>query len=110
MRILFLDDNAARAAAFRTKYPEMVWVSTCEECIDALLTVTWDMVCLDYDLSGESASQVFYWLVKNIPSCRIVIHSTNLYAAVEQAARLRGVGLSVDVVPFTFAPGGPFNL
>jgi hypothetical protein len=53
---------------------------------------------------------VFNWIALHRPLCRIVIHSTNLAASVEQAARLQGLGLCVFVVPFTFAPGGPYNL
>ena len=112
MRILFLDDNPARAAAFRTKYPDLVWVKTCAECIDRLQGSIWDMVCLDYDLAdGQNAVPVYAWIGHHKPTIGpIVIHSTNLAAGTEHAERLRELGEIVFYVPFTFAPGGPFNL
>ena len=51
-RILFLDDDPARAEIFLAENPEAVWVQTADECI-ARLEEDWDEVHLDHDLGGE---------------------------------------------------------
>jgi hypothetical protein len=51
-RILFLDDDPARAEIFLAENPDAIWVETASDCI-ARLEEPWDEVHLDHDLGGE---------------------------------------------------------
>lgn len=98
---------------FRTKYPDAVVVSTVAACIAALSGVrtVYDIVCLDYDLDGETSADVAAWMVKHHPIVSyVVIHSTNLVGAMDLFTTLLNGGYRVVYLPFTEAPGGPFNL
>lgn len=98
---------------FRTKYPGAVIVETVTACIAALSGVrtVYDIVCLDYDLGEETSAEVATWMVKHRPMIRyVVIHSTNLVGAMDLLTTLQGGGYRVLYLPFTEAPGGPFNL
>ena len=108
-RVLFLDDQARRADVMRTKYPEMMWALTSAEAIRLLDSEPWDLVSLDYDLAdGDCGMLVADWLAPRYPATLVVVHSTNLVGASRMMARL--LLHHPLYVPFTFTPGGPFNL
>lgn len=112
MTILFLDDSPTRTAFFRTKYPEAICVTTSEACIASLMQGPYDLLCLDYDLAEEDTGMVVVeWLVHRRPhGGTIVIHSTNLPAAMAMFGLLQANGYVVAYVPFRYDAGGPFHL
>jgi hypothetical protein len=121
-RILFLDDNPIRAAAFLAARPEAVWVQTAEECV-AHLAEPWDEVHLDHDLGGEvfvdherddCGMAVIRWICQqprpHLRSTRFVIHSHNVNAACMMAMHLEVTGYDVQTCPFgsqPFSTGSP---
>lgn len=113
MKILFLDDRAVRRVAFLTKHPQAVCVETSDECIFKLKQESWDMVCLDHDLqNGDTGMRVVEWIISQAvqPPALFIIHSTNLFFAMQMLQRLKGSGYFATYVPFDMSPGGPFNL
>lgn len=112
MSILFLDDSPVRTELFRTKYPEAVCVSTSCACIVRLQQRAYHLVCLDHDLVGlDTGMHVALWIRANTPRIRhIVIHSTNLGAALDMVFLLREAGYHVEYVPFQHGQGGPWSL
>ena len=112
MRILFLDDDPIRAAAFAAGCPLAVWVQTAEQCRE-LLEEAWDEVHLDHDLGGEAfvdqdrddcGMAVVRWLCEqphaHLAGTRFVIHSHNDNAACIMALHLEVMGYRVQVQPF----------
>jgi hypothetical protein len=111
-RILFLDDDPQRAAAFALEYPRMVWVQTVEDCLGQLAE-PWDVVHLDHDLGGETfvdgdrddcGMAVVRWLSgeprPHLKETDFVIHSHNENAACVMALHLEEVGYRVKSMPF----------
>lgn len=123
-RILFLDDEETRAAAFLSVYPEAVWVRSASECLEQLAHA-WDEVHLDHDLGGETyvdmeredcGMAVVRWLCREprghlIPT-RFVVHTRNANASCVMLLHLREVGFEAEARPFSIdqaANGSPGN-
>jgi hypothetical protein len=117
-RILFLDDDPGRAAAFLAAHPAAVWVRTAEQCL-ARLEEAWDEVHLDHDLGGEvlvdtgredCGMAVVRWLClvpqAHLRDTRFVIHSHNVNAAWLMVKQLQAMGLDVRACPFGTSPRG----
>ena len=117
-RILFLDDDPSRAAAFLGGHPDAVWVQTADECL-ARLAEPWDEVHLDHDLGGEvhvdhdrvdCGMGVVRWLDLEprpyLQAARFFVHTHNLNAACLMALHLQGMGFTVEVRPFAMDPPG----
>ena len=111
-RLLFLDDDPARAQAFLTDNPAAVWVQTVVECL-ARLEESWDEVHLDHDLGGERyvdlgredcGMEVVRWLClesrPHLLSTRFYIHSHNANAATIMVAQMSVAGYQVEFRPF----------
>jgi hypothetical protein len=111
-RILFLDDDPARAEAFRARYPHAIWARTAEEC-QARLAEPWDVVYLDHDLGGETfvdherddcGMEVVRWLDReprpHLQGTRFVVHTRNPNAACIMVVHLEAMGYSAQAVPF----------
>ena len=124
-RILFLDDDPARAEIFLAENPEAVWVQTADACIGRLEEV-WDEVHLDHDLGGERfvdlsrddcGMAVVRWLClephPHLRQTRFLVHSHNPIAAGMMAMQIHVAGFHVENRPFGVAttlpaPGDPF--
>jgi hypothetical protein len=111
-RVLFLDDDDERAAAFLAVYPEAVWVRTAEQCLERL-EEPWNEVYLDHDLGGEvfvdlsreeSGMAVVRWLCltsrAHLKATRFVVHSHNMNAAWLMVMQLQAVGFKARACPF----------
>ncbi len=118
-RVLFLDDDSARAAVFLTENPEAVWVQTVAECL-ARLEEPWDEVHLDHDLGGEQfvdcdrpdcGMEVVRRLCLRPRGClrdaRFRVQTHNLAAATVMEERLTSSGYAVEVRPFGDRQGPP---
>ena len=116
MRILFLDDDPIRAAAFTLTRPEAVWVTTVEDCLTRLVEV-WDEVHLDHDLGGEAfvdherddcGMAIVRWLCHeprgHLVATRFFIHSHNENASCIMALHLEVMGYRVEARPFGRQP------
>lgn len=115
-RILFLDDDPARAAAFLNQHPDASWVETVDDCI-AALREPWDEVHLDHDLSGEHfvdhdrddcGMEVVRWLCDephpHLDATSFVIHTHNPNAALAMVFQLQSMGYRVQERPFGAPP------
>jgi len=118
-RILFLDDDPARAEIFLAENPEAVWVETASECI-ARLEEPWDEVHLDHDLGGERfvdlsredcGMEVVRWLClephPHLLRTQFLVHSHNPVAAGMMAMQIRVSGFQVESRPFGVATNLP---
>ena len=118
-RILFLDDDPARATEFLTENPDAVWVETVADCLRALCE-PWDEVHLDHDLGGESfvdhdrddcGMAVVRWLCEaprpHLKSSVFVIHTHNADAALAMMFQLQSMGYIVQERPFGAPPPLP---
>jgi hypothetical protein len=119
-RILFLDDDPARAEIVLAANPDAVWVQTADECI-ARLAEDWDQVHLDHDLGGERfvdlsrddcGMAVVRWLClephPHLKETHFLIHSHNPGAASIMLMQIQVAGFRVEHRPFgvttTFPP------
>ena len=111
-RLLFLDDDPARAEVFLAENPDAVWVQTAAECI-ARLDERWDEVHLDHDLGGEHfvdlsredcGMEVVRWLClhprPHLRQTRFHVHSHNPNAATMMGMQMMMNGFQVSVRPF----------
>ncbi|QEH34048.1 hypothetical protein OJF2_25810 [Aquisphaera giovannonii] len=111
-RILFLDDDPERTAAFRLRNPTAALVETAEDCI-ARLAEPWDEVHLDHDLAGEvyvdscradcGMEVVRTIIAKPAAPFRdtlFIVHTHNVRAAGLMLRALREHGLSCVYQPF----------
>jgi hypothetical protein len=118
-RILFLDDDPARAEVFLADNPEAVWVQTAEECI-AHLQEEWHEVHLDHDLGGERfvdlsredcGMEVVRWLClephPHLKPTRFLVHSHNPVAASMMVMQIHLAGFHVENRPFGVAASAP---
>lgn len=118
-RILFLDDDPARGAAFMTDNHDAVWVETVADCLRAL-GEPWDEVHLDHDLGGERfvdhdrddcGMAVVRWLCAeprpHLRSTLFVIHTHNPGAALAMLFQLESMGYRVQECPFGAPSPGP---
>jgi hypothetical protein len=112
LRILFLDDDPARAESFLAEHTEAVWVQTAAECIGKLAEA-WDEVHLDHDLCGEHfvhsdredcGMAVVRWLTAearpHLGAARYVVHSHNPAGATMMGVQLIINGYTVELRPF----------
>jgi hypothetical protein len=112
-RVLFLDDDPARAEEFLARHPQAVWVQTAGQCI-ARLAECWDEVHLDHDLGGEifvdparedCGMEVVRWLCRDDRStlrarALFVVHTHNMNAAGTMVRSLREAGYLTVYRPF----------
>jgi hypothetical protein len=118
-RLLFLDDDFARARVFLGKNPAATWVQTAADCI-ARLAEAWDEVHLDHDLGGEHfvdiarddcGMEVVRWIClerrPHLRKTRFTIHSHNPNAATMMGMQLMIDGYSVELRPFGAPPLSP---
>ncbi len=111
-RILFLDDDPDRAAAFVATRQDAAWVQTVEQCLE-LLKKPRDEVHLDHDLGGEvlvdherddCGLAVIRWLCEeprpHLRDTRFIIHTHNPNAACMMALHLQVMGFQVQASPF----------
>lgn len=104
-KVLCLDDSEARHNMLLRNIPSAVCVFTAAECIEKLENEAWDTVFLDHDLGGETYAdssnantgmEVVQWVVENKPDVhKFIVHSMNIPAAVEMAAKLKDLDLYV---------------
>ncbi len=115
-RILFLDDDPERAAAFLGRHPQAVWVQTVEECVSRLVE-RWDEVHLDHDLGGkmfvdsreqDCGMEVIRWLCKDVHEhlrvTRFLVHTHNSLAGLLMVLQMRASGYQAEFCPFGFDP------
>src|SRR3954454_24924372 len=111
-RLLFLDDDPARAEVFLAEHPQAIWVKTARECLERL-TEPWDEVHLDHDLGGEvfvdrdrddCGMEVVRWLCverrRHLSRTLFLVHSHNAGAACAMVMQLFLAGYRVDGRPF----------
>ncbi len=114
VRILFLDDDPARAENFLGRHPEAVWVQTVEECLEQMLEV-WEEIHLDHDLGGKQyvnlnqpdcGMEVIRWLCKeprdHLKKTRFLVHTHNSIAGLMMVLQMRVSGYSAEFRPFGF--------
>jgi hypothetical protein len=115
-RVLFLDDDPARAAVFLSENPQAVWVQTVPECL-ARLVETWDEVHLDHDLGGKTfvdmneidcGMEVIRWLCKeprdHLRQALFFIHTHNSIAGLFMVLQMRSSGYKAEFRPFGLDP------
>lgn len=119
--IVFLDDNADRAALMYQRMNKFdqsstFWCKTANEAIDVLREYKDRIyrVYLDHDLGNEnnpvhtgseqSGMEVIRFLEQQDPldykDCEFVVHSWNIYAATQMQERLEQKGYKVKKIPF----------
>jgi hypothetical protein len=114
VRILFLDDDAARAENFLGRHPEAVWVQTVEECLEQMLE-GWEEIHLDHDLGGKQyvdvnqtdcGMEVIRWLCKeprdHLKKTRFLVHTHNSVAGLMMVLQMRVSGYYAEFRPFGF--------
>ncbi|HVK37919.1 MAG TPA: cyclic-phosphate processing receiver domain-containing protein [Candidatus Kapabacteria bacterium] len=108
-RILFLDDDHRRIAAFRAIVTEveceLAVVETADECIARLADGAWDLVLLDHDLGGEiycdsaredCGMEVVRWLSEHGGDHGgFIVHTHNEIAGAAMYLALEGMGYPV---------------
>jgi hypothetical protein len=115
-RVLFLDDDPARAESFLSENPHAIWVQTVEECLGRLVE-TWDEVHLDHDLGGEvfvdmnktdCGMEVIRWLCKDrrehLRSTRFFVHTHNSLAGLLMVLQMQSTGYRAEFRPFGVDP------
>jgi hypothetical protein len=115
-RILFLDDDPARAEAFLRENPQALWVQTVTECL-ARLVEPWDEIHLDHDLGGKTfvdineddcGMEVIRWLCKaprdHLRQARFLIHTHNSIAGLLMVLEMRSRGYRAEFRPFGLDP------
>lgn len=118
-RVLFLDDDPERAAAFLEANPDAVWVATVEDCLSRL-EEPWDEVHLDHDLGGERfvdcgredcGMEIVRWLClqphPHLSPTQFYVHSHNPSAADLMVMQIYAAGFRVEARPFGSAPLTP---
>jgi hypothetical protein len=118
--ILFLDDNAHRAALAYQRMPEeerdcTIWVTTAEQAIDVLKNYKSRLikVYLDHDLGGktfvdsrreDTGMECVRFLERqnhnDYKNVKFVVHSWNIYAGNKMCERLKIKGYNVVYIPF----------
>jgi hypothetical protein len=111
-RILFLDDDPARALSFVKQYPQAIWVTTVTECL-ARLEEPWEEVHLDHDLGGkifvdteadDCGMEVIRWLCKeprrHLRETAFVVHTHNAAAGLLMILQMRTGGYRAEFRPF----------
>jgi hypothetical protein len=111
-RVLFLDDDPNRAAAFLADNPDAIWVETVDDCL-ARLEEPWDEVHLDHDLGGEvfvdcgredCGMAIVRWLCleprPHLGPTRFIVHSHNPGAANLMVMQIFAAGFQVEGRPF----------
>jgi hypothetical protein len=112
-RILFLDDDPARASIFLSERPGAVWVQSVADCINELGNF-WDEIHLDHDLAGESyvsidrddcGMAVVRWLCEeprpHLQSSKFIVHTHNDNAACVMLLHLQEMGFHAEARPFS---------
>jgi len=121
MRILVLDDDPARGAAFRRALVghSVSVVTTAPEAIGRLAGGGWDAASLDHDLGGQQMAEsgpgtgweVARWLADNpdrIPR-EVVLHSLNPAGRARMAAVLPGAAEAPGWWALGGWPAGAFS-
>ncbi len=113
-RVLFLDDDPARAETFLLEYPQAVWVQTVEDCV-ACLAENWDEVHLDHDLGGRTfvdtneidcGMEVIRWLCReprtHLRESLFFVHTHNSVAGLMMVLQMRSSDYKAEFRPFGF--------
>jgi hypothetical protein len=111
-RLLFLDDDPARAESFLIENPSAVWVQTVPEC-QSRLVESWDQVHLDHDLGGKTfvdstqndcGMEVIRWLCaeprEHLRTTLFFIHTHNSLAGLLMVLQMRSTGYKAEFRPF----------
>jgi len=115
-RVLFLDDDPARAEAFLTDYPQAIWVQTVPDCLSQLAD-PWDEVHLDHDLGGQTfvdinesdcGMEVIRWLCgqsrDHLRETLFFVHTHNSLAGLLMVLQMRSSGYKAEFRPFGVDP------
>jgi hypothetical protein len=113
-RLLFLDDDPARAKVFLNEFPQAVWVETVKQCIDQLAQ-KWDEVHLDHDLGGRTfvdtnesdcGMEVIRWMCSepraHLRETQFFVHTHNSVAGLLMVLQMRSSGYKAEFRPFGF--------
>jgi hypothetical protein len=111
-RLLFLDDDPARAEIFLGKHPDAIWVTTVPACL-ARLAEPWDEIHLDHDLGGklfvdsrdeDCGMEVIRWLCKeprtHLKDSQFFVHTHNAAAGLLMVLLMQGGGYKAEFRPF----------
>jgi hypothetical protein len=111
--ILFLDDDASRTKAFKSRVPSALTAENAKDFIELLKKIEGDepvQAFLDHDLGGEvyvdssrenTGMEVVRWIVANNPKIMdIVVHSHNGPAAARMVVALCDAGYEARAIPF----------
>jgi cytidyltransferase-like protein len=118
-RMLFVDDRTRRLHAALEKYSDSYDVTLCanvKECLRLLSGQEWDVVSLDYDLSGDDfeftdTKNTIMEVVRYIGETgwpqskkrpRIIIHSSNVFGANLLKNALGAIGLLATLERFDY--------
>jgi hypothetical protein len=115
-RLLFLDDDPARAEVFLIENPQAIWVQTVPECLGRLVE-SWDEVHLDHDLGGKTfvdmnkndcGMEVIRWLCMeprdHLRQARFIVHTHNSLAGLLMVLQVRSMGYVAEFRPFGVDP------
>ena len=119
MRILIVDDKAARREYFKQKYRgnDLTLVSQCQEAIKKLGAQKYDLVSLDYDIADEEKANITatgrvlngqdvanfiidYLAGTNQCPTRVIVHSHNVVRAAAMEDSLTQAGVRAEYDPF----------
>jgi len=111
-RLLFLDDDPARAETFLSENPQAIWVETVAECLTRLAE-NWDEVHLDHDLGGQTfvdtnendcGMEVIRWMCKeprdHLQQTLFFVHTHNSVAGLLMVLQMRASGYKAEFRPF----------
>lgn len=108
MRILFVDDEEMRHAAFRRAFSEddRKHVYTVDDAIHALADEVFDLVYLDHDLNdyhldGMDIVKSMCALPEDLRPKEVVVHSCNVSRALVMVANLTQAGFRVSYQMFS---------
>lgn len=118
MKILFLDDRQERIDVAKERYKddELTIVRTAQGAIERLRFQAWNLVCLDHDLGNESfvdskrvdcGMEVVRYMTNYrgplaLVAEKVIIHSSNLEAAMEMYTALNARGYHVFYERFRY--------
>jgi hypothetical protein len=112
-KVLVLDDALERLIQFTEKYGEewtVVITTTANQCIEQLKLQTFDLICLDHDLGGESyvasgpgtGYEVAWFIAQQLGPQKagvVVIHSMNTVGAKNMQNVLKDAHIQTIMAP-----------
>lgn len=114
MRVLTLDDDIERQKVFKERYKddELTQVFNYDQAIEALATMTFDLICFDHDLSYEAqwgltdektgldVAKYLITLPKEVMPKLAIVHSYNPIGAKRIAYTIEGYVDRIMIQPF----------